>query len=599
MVVKPGHPRLWLTGQRIAELRAAPKRLEWTRLLTNCEDGLHKAAAGIPLTKNGLPAHYDSPLNYALVYRVTGLWAYAEHAIKLIEIYMALGTYDAMTKIGTTSPHGFGARIVLPETAVTYDWLFDYLPATTKKRWADQLMAWADWCWLETNPAKGVPPLKNPDTWGQNNPGDNFYVGFLTGTLMAALAVYGEHPRAPAHLDLGMQKLGALVDYLAKYGEGGVSLEGTNYGSWMRHAMLFAALKTATDYGADMSHFFGDVARSRWHLTAPDRKHLAPLGGQPVGADAPITEDHTIAPLVALSHADTGTQMIAKSFLDSVTFTRKKANSWAPALWYRNEVKAISPAQQPLVYHAPGSGYVSMRSSWATDATWVVFNCGPVKESHQSYAAGEFMLWARGQWLTGPARLWGLGGEMLPSEFANVILVGKDEKGRWRGQPGQVQQQALPKDDMRILSEEPAFYGGIVKGEAGRAYDYYRLAQVWPVLESWVREVYYTASDQKITLIDTIRKVNPADEILWQLHCKAAPWIEGREYGILGTGVTLRGRCSLQQIDFKGPLTQAAPVLSVGQVMKGKAGALSSHRLEVLAPGGAKEVVLTNTLEIV
>lgn len=590
MTIKPNHPRIWLDDARLQWLKTNSGRLEWKRLITNCEDGLHKAAAGIPLTKNGLPAHYDSPLNYALVYRVTGLWAYAEHAIKLIEIYMALGTYDAMTKIGTTSPHGFGARIVLPETAVTYDWLFDYLPATTKKRWADQLMAWADWCWLETNPAKGVPPLKNPDTWGQNNPGDNFYVGFLM-TLIAALAVYGEHPRAQAHIDLGLKKLDALSAYLQKYGYGGVSLEGTNYGSWLRHAMLYAALDTATDSNSQMLHvLMVNAANSRWQLTAPDRKHLCPLGGQPGEKDAPITEDHTFAPLVALSHEDPGTKAIAKSWLDSVTFTRKKGNSWAPALWHRNEVKAALLSSQPLVYHAPGSGYVSMRSSWGTDATWVVFQCGPVKESHQSYAAGEFYIWARGQWLTGPARLWGLGGEMLPSEFNNVILVGRDEQGRWRGQPGQVGSQALPKDSMKII--QPPTINELawpVVGDATRAYDYYKNAKVWPVLERWERGLSFRPPN-KLVVSDIIRKVNPADEILWQLHCKDKPWIEGREYGILGTGVTLRGRCSL---------SVGAPVLSVGEVMKGKGGALSSHVLQVLIPGGAKEVVVTNTLEIV
>jgi len=576
MTIKPGHPKIWLDPARLQWLRANPKRLEWTRLLTNCEDDLHRDASGLPLT-------YTSALNHALVYQVTGNTKTVPMAVKLIEQYIAMGVQDAMTKVGATGPHGFGARIVIPECAVAYDWLYPTLPAATKRRWADFIMGCCDYSWLETNPTKGIPPRTTPSTEGQTQAGNNFYAGFLM-SLIAAIVLNGEHPRAQVHLDLGMKKLHALEEYLWEYGSGGVSLEGTNYGTWIRHAWLHAALLTATDKpSAMLAGLMGDAAGSRWQLTIPDRKHKAPYGGQPQGPDAPITEDDTAASLVALSSGDPTTRAIAKSWLDSITYTRKKQNSWMPALWYRNDMVALDVHKLPLSAHAPGSGFVSMRSSWERDANYVYFVCGPVRESHQEYAAGTFGIWA-GEWLTGPARLWGLGGEMLPSEYHNVILVKRGET--ILGQPGQVQQQALPKDSMRITS----FTGNQVEGDASRAYDYYKNAKVWPVLDSWTRRVVFAGN--RVTVVDRIVKLNPADEIIWQLQCKSQPIIsfDGSNYAIFGQQSRLNGHCI---VDVAGSKTIAVPV------MKGKAGALSSWTLQQKIPGGSQVVTITNEMEIV
>jgi hypothetical protein len=587
MTVKQGHPRIWLDAERLNWLRGNPTRLEWTRLLTNCQDGFKRFAAGLPLTKpdSGLPCHYDSPLNYALVYAVTGSQQHAEMAKRLVEIYLSLGVYDAMTRVGATSAHGFGARVVIPEVAVTYDWLWPALNGIEKTRWAGFAMDCADWCWLETNPTKGVPPLKYPDTWSQSNPGDNFYLGFLM-SFLAALALSGEHPKAPVHLALGLEKLAGLRAYLENYARGGFSLEGTAYGNWIRHGYLIAAMQTATDNpwaGFDQT-FLADVARSRWQITAPSRKHLAPLGGQPSDRSAPIIEDHAGAPLVALSHGDGPTKALAKSWLDGVTYTRKRQNSWMAALWYDNRVKAASVAGLPTAYRAEGAGYVSYRTNWDGNPAWVIFQCGPVRESHQSYAAGEVALQANGEWLTGPARLWATGSELLPSEYNNVILVGG------KGQPGQVGSQALPKDSMQILS----FNNREVSAEAGRAYDYYRSGKVWEVLNGWRRTVNFDG--QRLTVKDEVTKVDPAEEVVAQFHCQKQPLIAAiaGAFTLQGAKGQLAGMA--QAKDEKGSLLPIK--LAVRPINKGPKATLSSYSLDLRVPGGTKVVTISTTMEI-
>src|SRR6188472_4300993 len=98
MQIKTTHPKIWLSPEKLAFLRANQGRLEWKRLLTNCEDGLHRDEVGVPPT-------YDSALNYALVYRVTGSTRHADFAIKLVELYLSMGVQDAMTKVGATGAH--------------------------------------------------------------------------------------------------------------------------------------------------------------------------------------------------------------------------------------------------------------------------------------------------------------------------------------------------------------------------------------------------------------------------------------------------------------------------------------------------------------
>jgi hypothetical protein len=179
---------------------------------------------------------------------------------------------------------------------------------------------------------------------------------------------------------------------------------------------------------------------------------------------------------------------------------------------------------------------------------------------------------------------------MLPSEYHNVILVKRGET--ILGQPGQVQQQALPKDSMRITS----FTGNQVEGDAGRAYDYYKNSRVWPVLDSWTRRVVFAGN--RVTVVDNIVKLNPADEIIWQLQCKNQPtlWIpklqpttEPLTYNVRGQNAALRGSV----------IISGNHSLVTVPVMKGKAGALSSWTLQQRIVGGSQTVTITNEMEIV
>lgn len=563
--VKPLRPRVWLDAPRLQWLKENPTRPDWKRLLANCEAGW-------------LADTYNNALNYALVYKVTGSTRHAEKAAQLVELSMKKG----MAAI--TPDHGFNARFLLPECAVSFDWLYDYLPAPTRQRWAEQIMAWADWCWLETNPTKGMPPRTSPDLWGQTNPGDNFYVGFLM-SLIAALGVYGDHPKAAAHIDLGAKKLQELNTYLAKYGLGGYSLEGTQYGSWLRHGHLQAALLTACGQPAFPGWFLTDVVNCRPQVMSGDNIHMAPLGTQASAADAPVTEDHAGIALVGMSHGDEATKPKARQWVDGITYSRKRWNSWMAALWYDDRVKPALLVP-PFVYHAPGSGYVSIRGP---AGPWVIFQCGPIKVSHQDYSAGAFYIWHKGEWLTGPSRVWGVGGGLLGSEFNNVPLI--ERAGTLRGQPGQTTSGILPKDALSILPGSPVTTAGVTKvtGEASAGYTYVQNDKPVPVLKRWERNL--VVQGNQVTVEDWFVKLNTMDKVLFQLQCKRAPQIQGTRYTVIGeAGRLLQGVCESPS---------GTPVLSVVPVMRGPGSTLSSYTLRITVPGGQIETRLTNRLEVV
>ena len=559
MKIRNDRPRVWLTPARLEWQRQSQQRDQWQALLKACESDWKTTSAN-PLT------------NFALVGVVTRSQRHIDKAKQLVEKYISMDT-DALLRVGATSPHGFGARIVLPAVASAYDWLYPWLTADERTRWADQLMAWADWVWLETNPTRS--------DWAQNSPGDNFYIGYLQ-SLTAALAVFNDHPRAQTHIDLGLVKLAPLTAFLTKYG--GASLEGTNYGTFIRHAFLFSALSTATDLNPfvspALSPWFRDLALSRWHLTAPDLAHLAPFGDQAADVTAPITGNHRAAMLVLSTHADPDTAALARGWLDTTRYSAAREFAYQEALWYTPGVKKLDVG---LNYWSRGSGTVSMRSGWKADSLWVPFECGPGKEAHQDRGANNFALQYKGEWLTAPARIWGHGGGMGQSRYLNVILVGGKE------QTGQVSGSHLPADGPLVISfSEGVPSGAMVLGEAARAYDYWKSPKVVPVLNKYERRFLFTPALKRMNVIDTIEKVNPAESIIWQLQVKNMPVLAAKKFTARGEKAALVGTV----------LSPANVTLRADPVNKAKDGSLSSWTVQVVVSDPSPKVTISVLLEV-
>ena len=574
MTIKTTRPRIFLTEERLAYLCTpeAQDRPAWQKLRTWCSQGWPLGEA-----VKGRDQHHAN--NYGLIYAVTGEERYGRKAIAMCETYMAMPGFDALTKVGTSSAHGFGARIVLPEMACTYDWCHPLLTPAERTRWQAQMVKWADWCWLETNPTK-------PTQWGQHHPGDNFHHGFLM-TGLVGLALGSDHSRGMFHADFAWNKWKDMwFPYLERFGSG-TSLEGTAYGTHKLLSFFTAAYRSASDsLGPDW--VLPEAAEGRIHLTAPDFKHLAPLGGQPSAASAPITDYHRTLMLVALTHSGKTVAGLSRDWLDRAPPPRWRWTAWEEALWYDPRVEPVKIETRPTTHHFEGAGLVSARTSWEEDATWLLYECGPTLETHQDLGAGQLHLYTAGDWLTTNARLWGYGGGMHPTEYTNSVMVGP------HGQPGVDTNRILPKDLAgKIISVEDT--GGTLEidSEFHRAYDYRSGSKALPRLTEARRRLLWIKPGW-LLIRDKFTKVNAADELTLLIQCKQPP--------ILSQGLGAWVGFAVQRADevtMDGQvLTPAGTRLRTVEILKGPKGVHSSWRLEIVIPGGSLNVEVAWLLEI-
>src|SRR5262249_61768105 len=145
--------------------------------------------------------------------------ACGDKAIALAKIQVDTGM-NAFFQLGT---HGYAVRNVLSDVSIAYDWCYGRLTPTLRSRFRAQLEEWADWVWPETNPSR-------VGGWSVENPGDNFYHGFMM-TWLVGLALSGDSPKAQAYIDVALKRWNTQArPFMENYQPGGYMLEGTSYG---------------------------------------------------------------------------------------------------------------------------------------------------------------------------------------------------------------------------------------------------------------------------------------------------------------------------------------------------------------------------------
>ncbi len=567
MIIRQDRPRIFLTPERLSWLKSNQSRPQWQNLL--------KA-----LTAQHLAADPTKPfrdlrsLNWALHYQVTGDAASAVKAIMGADQIVNLGEAALWMPSSKTLE---GTRFVIPQVACVYDWCYDLLTSEQRQRWGNQLVAWAWAVWPETNPDRVG---KN----GVDNPGDNFYAGFLMASFAGyALANTSQHITAMDIIALNRAKWDRLRAYLEKY-SGGYSLEGTNYGNWTRHFYYLAATATATDTNDFLDPTFKwpeQVALTKIHLTAPTRDRLVPFGEQSLDFNAPVTDYQRAAPMILSSHGNPSAVDAARDWLGWID---RQANTmiqtrWEEALW--GQTRLINLVPRPLTHYVPEAGYVSVRTSWDEDANWLCFLCGPDRENHQDRGCGQFAIWSGGDWLTCPARNWGGNGLLTPSEYTNVLLVEDPATGTRYGQPAQPYPDRLPKDKAHVVTAYDSGAYFVVGGEAPEAYSYWKYPRPVPVLNKWVRTVEFLEPDEFL-ISDAAAPTNPAHRILWQMMCEKEPEVVGDSFTVWGPRKNLKGRV----------YSPAGATIGKEEVRKEKDGSLTCWRLLITCPPAPETLIV-------
>src|SRR5262249_25569031 len=142
-------------------------------------------------------------------------------------------------------------------------------------------------------------------------------------------------------------------------------------------------------------------------------------------ANAGLSDYTRSSALIAQWALDPTTAGYARWWLDHMTtLSQFRWFEFQDFLWYRTEVPALDyTATLPTGSLASASGFMTSRSSWAPDATYVTMICGPTLQVHEDLAQNGFLLY-RGEWLGASARIKGLGGMERGAADNNAITIG-------------------------------------------------------------------------------------------------------------------------------------------------------------------------------
>lgn len=373
--VRPEHPRVWLTAEKLAVLKA-------------------RAQAGTPQWGR-LLYHLDNPDTW---YRETTLAmsaALAYLCLKDIDSVRAKGYADlavqqAFIVIGRGVPQDLDKyKVSVAGVAVTFDWLYDYLTGAQKQQIIDfvnqaydDMARWYEFAWMNYN----------------------YDIMMITG--VSGYATYGDNPRAQELIDYArVRRWGFTKPALEFTGNGGGWAEENGYAMEItsRLARWMMAVKTAT--GEDLFRSI-DFVHDRllyemltMYTKSYDYWSKYYHGHTPTGDGrrgigpwqyARIGRLITIEALANTDYAKYAQAWVSRPPAN------KMAEDWLciwDFLFYNPDQDSLPLDQAPLACYAQGTGTVVMKGDWTPSGTQIHFQGGgPHLEYHQHLDKNSFTI---------------------------------------------------------------------------------------------------------------------------------------------------------------------------------------------------------------
>jgi len=481
------HPRIWLTTSKLAELKSkrAANDPDWQSLYNWCETNINVSGYDLPIGTSGLGnwpigVEYRGSgwarhiINYALAYKVLSggqqdkADQYAARAILLMNNMirgMSVGeeenglgiirmtdyndrtvnTAEAATLkeqnpniAAMGSKNGYGIRNANLAIALGYDWLYEKLSVSEKKKFQNFLYRTIDWILGKRSVYnngvlwKGVRYYEDTDgpctgttsvgetiscttvgrtagspyqfAFAYNDMGDNFWSGYFLTTTLTAIATYGDSPDANSYLVQARETwwkngLKQKWDDPLVY-KGADPIEGWNYGGgWLRDIQALRALETATgeDIFSELT-FPQEIVQSYITSTASNLQDMIPTGDWSSSNRGKLLKPHIFTVMSLLQDKNDPLAGVAKYYFDNATFHASGIIlEWDKFLFTNTGNTTSSPVKSlPLSNINKGSGTVTMRSSWS-NAPDTIFSAFLMKKdiegsSHENYDAGHFYI---------------------------------------------------------------------------------------------------------------------------------------------------------------------------------------------------------------
>lgn len=561
----PAHPRVWMTPQRIAHLKAqrAANAVRWTRVLNEANNQVNRTAFNI--------VDLDKVPSLCLVYLATDDVRYAQRAGYILTQY-------ATEANNLTGDSGYGVRFNLPLVTMGLDWCYHGLTVAQRQQFATWLMNRADWVWPESNPAR-------LNAHGTNNPAINYYWGFMM-TGPAALAASGDDTgtgtisgadRAKFHTNLVINRWnGQIATFFAGEGAGGAWADGTGYDSAWRLGAFTDAFFTAGK--PTPLPFLAQSLAWRLHSTMPGHRFKVPIGAQPRTSDGSMFTYDRMSALypLASSGADANLRANVFAWLDAVgqvPVSEFNATATLADELLRYAPDSLgTPGGLPKGFVAPGPGFVVYRTSWTDpNTTLLAFTSGPTADGG-ARDANSLMIWKGSFWISATANLYSHSGIETTTANYNNLTVGGVGQQLYGGNGGSLSNVTFSDSLVRF------------GGQAKNGYGYQNQWNNTRFVDDYRREVAFLPAQDVIVVVDRATAKNPAAAKVWHWHSKDPATISGNTFTLANPAGDQRCHATV---------VHPSATLGTQTYALDNSGAVTSHAVTVTMAGQASDVVVT------
>jgi Domain of unknown function (DUF4962)/Heparinase II/III-like protein len=479
------HPRVYVTDQELALLRERARtshRELWLQAISHV-----RALAGDPPPPPAEQRRQQNDVGIAIaeaafVYKIEGDKKYLDAARKYMD---AAVSYDIWGYASNKPNVDLAAGHLLYGLAWGYDLLYHDLTEQERTRYREKLIKQARLMADYFKPKPG-----RTFAYSQNH---TFIP--ISGLAVAAYALYDETPEAPAWASLAR----AIFDrVLETYSEDGYYYEGFEYWifstPWLVHYLDAQAHATGEDLydrpGFRLMHQY--VA----HSMLPSGNYVfdfgdifeGPLTRAGQGEEYPRTHPqghfHTNYNLLyrLAGRFQNGEAQGVAEWLKR--FGQVNAEDFWSLIWYDPNIKPVPIERQPTWHYFPDHDVFYWRSDWSKEATAFAFKCGPpeghhtasllqrfpdwrLSSGHAHPDANSFIIFARGQYLTGDT---GYAGLPMTEQHNTLLINGKGQAKEGDGHDvfAAVSYELLNR--IRISNVKVEQNQIIVRGDATAAY---------------------------------------------------------------------------------------------------------------------------------
>ena len=405
----PQHPRLYLTPQRIVQLReeiSTFRKAHWEIVRTQADQLVRRHPPNYEKANEKFDAEQlwqrevgNAFPTLAMAWLLTGD---AKYRSAVEEWALASASYPTWGGPGKYEGTDLAAGHQLYGLALVYDWMYGDLDPHVRDKIHDTLLNRGRVMFKGTDPKTGT-------FWRDEYMQNHLWVN-ATGLAAAALAI-SEEPETARWLEVVRDKFRRSDEAL---GSDGASHEGVGYWSYGAEYLLkFWALSSEL-WGEDLkSPWWSKTAPYRLYLGLP-RLALDSHNAIVDIADCPRRDyygpDYILFNLAHRFH-DARAQWLALE-VENARVTSESA-PFLNLLWFDPKQEAKPPNDLPTLRHFEDLGIVSARSDWSGKESLLVFKCGPpaghdeVKKGftkdpgfgHVHPDANHFVVFGNGQWI--------------------------------------------------------------------------------------------------------------------------------------------------------------------------------------------------------